>query len=454
MTPSSSPASNRPLALELYFLLLIFLVFPLDELVASYLFGRYDASGSEGFTLAQFLTTALFALAMWKALWRKDSEPLLLPFSDPVPILMLVYIGASLLSVLTSATPENAAGPIMQRIALFAFYILVIYVVRDRRALQLAILFFVASAVLSCAAGLYEIVSGNSVLPEYRLGSMVREGLAMEVTGAYRVQGLGREAGRQASQLLVLFGLLLALFFQASRKARILFGCLTALVIMNIIASSSRSLWLGLVIVPIVVVVTAPLARKRLLLVSSGAVLFIAFLFFILLVPEIAVKDRIFANKGAGRFSFEHRLEVAKISYEMGRRKPLLGVGVGNFLDEYPRHLRNHLQLPPKLVSYPHNAYLVTFAETGLVGLIVYVLMQAAILIQIILLIRYSPGRDMKMIAAGLLGSYVGFLYTLNWQVMLGNKYGWTVMALAMAMTRILEAETHSNLAASLDGNR
>ena len=105
MNASPSQASNRPLALELCLLLLIFLVFPLDELVASYVFGRYEASGSEGFTLAHFLTLALFALVMWKALWRKDSEPLLLPLSNPVPILMLAYIGASLLSILTSTTP-------------------------------------------------------------------------------------------------------------------------------------------------------------------------------------------------------------------------------------------------------------------------------------------------------------------------------------------------------------
>ena len=435
-----SQQHSKHIRLELVLLMATFIVFPLDEWLATVVFGKVGTD--DGITAAHMFTMLLLVVCGWKALWKRDSEPLRLPVSRSVTIMIMAYIGATILSMLVSRFPSNSIGFVIQRISTFVFYLLILYIVRDRRDLHLCVAAFVTGALFAGVAGGYEILTGNSVLPEFRFSETLhRVGLAAEATGSYRVQGLSREAGRHACQLLLQLGLALYLLWIARRwHKRMAIGTLVALILVNVIAASSRSLWLGLFIVLATFLLAAPLPRKKLTLSAGAAVLVTVFMLFIVFFPQVAVKDRLFSIRDAGSFSTHHRKNMLLLSIEMGRLNPWLGIGSGNFMQEYQRFAHKFPFLPMRVANPPHNAYTGLFAENGIIGVIVYITMQLFVLWQIVVVLLSSSDQQSKFLAAGLLAAFIGFLYTLTWGVMLGSKYGWTIMAFTGALSKMSDS--------------
>jgi O-antigen ligase len=67
--------------------------------------------------------------------------------------------------------------------------------------------------------------------------------------------------------------------------------------------------------------------------------------------------------------SVGHRLTFAKNSWELIKNNPILGVGTGDFPDEYKKI--NQVNSPhfPN-VTNPHNMYTLVFSQLGLFGLL------------------------------------------------------------------------------------
>jgi O-antigen ligase len=441
----TSAPPRRRLRLEELILLLTLLVFPLDEVVAAWLRQDYTAGG-DGVTLAHAFTGLLFIVCAVKALWSKDATPLRLMFSGPVPLLILCYLGASGISVLASRFPEDALGPIIQRVSMLAFYVLVLYTIRDRRTLILCIVALAASTIFQSGAALYELITHEAVIPRYELSeSLVREGLQREPSGAFRVQGLAREPGLQAVQLVVIFPLLLFLVTTASRpRLRLTAGVLILLAMIAVAVSSTRSMWAGMFGTLLVFVFLAPLPHKPRIFLGSVLALVVTFAVLVVAFPDVAVRDRLFGIGGAGKFSTRQRLALAQVSWRMFERSPLIGIGTGSFMDQYQLELVDAAPVLPRRGTYAsHNAYLATAAENGVLGLAVYGLMQAAVIVQLLILLRTSRDRQTLYLSAALLAAFAGFVWTLNWHGgAWGNKYGWTIIAFAGALAAIARTTT------------
>ncbi len=439
---AESPVSRfRRLPLEHWLLLGTLLVFPFDKIFA-FMAGS-TVQESEGITVSYLLMAMLLAAVGGRAIINRDTRLLQLPLSSPVTILIIAHILVSLLSALVAKNPFNAVGAMISRTGLFVFYIVILHLVRDRWFLKVCLLAFVISAVAACAAGYYEMATGQPVIEEYRYSdTIVRTGLHTESTGAMRIQGLSPEPDKHGATLMIQLGALLALVMLARRWWVWAAGAMLVLsIMMNIAATAARSAWAGMFGVMAGFLILAPLRRKPLVLGIAGATLVLSFIVAVIAFPNLAIMDRLLGRKDVGSFSTKFRYEMLLISWEMGKESPLLGVGTGSFTDEYHKAVRVSSFLPRKTVYVPHNVYGGIFAENGILGLVVYCLLHAAVVMQLVLCWRGSPDREARMIAAGLAAGFAGFVYSLNWYPMWGSKYGWTIMAFTGAFYLILRKE-------------
>ena len=143
--------------------------------------------------------------------------------------------------------------------------------------------------------------------------------------------------------------------------------------------TSARGVWIAEFFTLILIIFVNPLAwNKKRIFVSTF--LFIAIFSIAYLIPQTAVESRInnavnntisWVKSDNANTSTGARLEMWKASYKIIKSSPLIGVGEDNF--------QKHLKLLIKKgeidefvgqFSYPHNEYLTTLVEQGVIGLI------------------------------------------------------------------------------------
>lgn len=426
--------------IEEMLLFLTVIVFPLDKVIS--LTGIRDVA-NEGLTLHRLFAVMLFGVCLWRVLRSKDTEMLRLLFGSAFSISAICFLAVSFLSVLASNSPGGGLKQIFIRINLFAFCVLLVYIIRDRRGLRLCMLGLVIASIFSVTAGVYEMITKKPVIEEVRYSdTIVRTELYMEDTGSMRVQGLSDNPNMFGAELILMLGVVLSLITTTTLwRWRIFGGGLAFLIVVVIVATASRAAWLGLVLLLATFLFAAPLRNKRLFLASAAGSLCLAIIVITLFFSNLAVLDRARNITGSSKYGISFRTEMLRLSLKMGWQNPWLGVGSGNFRNEYFHIVGRVPFLPKKVAPSSHNEFATVFAETGIIGLIAYCLIHLTVVWYILYSFRSSSDAETKCLAAGLLASFVAFLFCLNFYPVWGNKFGWAVMGLAMALAKVLRTE-------------
>lgn len=174
-----------------------------------------------------------------------------------------------------------------------------------------------------------------------------------------------------------LFSLFILYSSRTSRKQKVMYMILTILACIFsfwlVLASASRgaSIILGLLIVGNVFVITSA-SKKGMLQKALVSILLIVGLFYLAnYVTEEYIKDSYLLqrfNDLEGRES--PRQFHARKAFEIGSENPFIGVGAGNYA------------VVPKAIepgSFSHNTFTEAFANHGIIGLFMYLLMLFAI---------------------------------------------------------------------------
>lgn len=143
---------------------------------------------------------------------------------------------------------------------------------------------------------------------------------------------------------------------------------LTLIAVAGIYFTSQRSVWLSLVIVLLLVITSrGQFAQWPRLIVAVVALMFVLGIGSRFSIYETTLFSR-------RQNTVDYRLANYMTALKMGRDNPLFGVGYGNF----DRHWRSYFderseELTRELTDGNHNTYLGLFAETGFIGLALYV---------------------------------------------------------------------------------
>lgn len=170
--------------------------------------------------------------------------------------------------------------------------------------------------------------------------------------------------------MITILSFTLILFWQSKRRIKILLCICFALSLLALLLSEARSYYLSLLcVVPVI------------LLVKNMKYFIAGFLFFVIAVVLLfsfsnPVKDRIETIWDMEHPSNKARIYIWKAAIEMFKDNPLTGIGRGNWkkeaIDNYYPRFEGEWQPAPPTYAHAHNSYLMWLAETGIVGLLLF----------------------------------------------------------------------------------
>ena len=224
--------------------------------------------------------------------------------------------------------------------------------------------------------------------------------------------------------------------------ARALLTLSIPLLALGLAATQSRG---GLVASLVAVVVALMVARERRGQVLV-ALLGIAAVASFALASTPGAVERVTTLDAAGN----GRTELWSIAWKMSGDNALGGVGLNQFREQSMDYVREpgNLEFVELIVESPHvvhNAYLQMLAETGVVGLALYLLvmvLSVSASIRALRLARFEGRRDLTALAQGVVVAQAGMLAALFF-LSIGNDFRlWLLLGLGPALLAAVRAAT------------
>ncbi len=135
--------------------------------------------------------------------------------------------------------------------------------------------------------------------------------------------------------------------------------------------------------------------------INRKVIIFLCILFF----SRIAFSDISTFERG----TIKSRFLIWNVTLKMIKENPLMGVGPGNFVITYPYYAKGEtkaLKGPSLLVDSVHNDYLEVCAETGVVGLLLFLYLLFSFFRVSFVLYRGMEGKE-RVLIAGIISSVV-----------------------------------------------
>jgi len=379
------------------------------------------------------LAELLFALALAAWLLRqvalrriaRETPPRAMSWSipwrwPPLALPLALFLATALLSTAGAASPQHSIKELIKWLEVLALYLVVSYEVRTApgsRWVRPLVAALLLTGALAALHGIYQFLFQVGPDPFILFGRFMRAYGAFEQPNPY--------GGYLGLTLPVAVGLGAAWLLRVGSRfpARWLvlaLGC-GGLMLAALVMSWSRGAWLGLAaaLAAMAVAIAARSGRGALLTIT-----FLAILAYVLLVGGVAIlPPSIVARfsdlvpqlglagfvdvRGAeitdANFAVVERMAHWQSALAMWADHPWLGVGIGNYEPAY-----SHYALPlwPTPLGHAHNYYLNVAAETGLLGLLAYLLLWSGALIGVWREVRRANGWFFGL-ALGILGVLV-----------------------------------------------
>lgn len=367
--------------------------------------------------IGQILLLAYLGVWLAQRLWRR--EPLIKAQADPPLLAVFVVIAVFSLGAWTSQSLSGWLSEWLKWVAIaILIWTLSVSVDGSWGWLVFAIL---VSAFANALVGLYIFAGGSGADHLVILGKYFRAfGTFGQPNPFGGFMGIALPLGLMAAwaQLPRIWRALRgqrrlplapALVFSAS-------ALLSLVLAAALLASWSRGAWLGTAVAIMCMVIALPGRLSRGLALAGAIALLIAAAWSVGLLPRsivlrlttaatdlITVSDVRGVEISPGNYAVIERLAHWQAALYMAEAAPLFGVGLGNYEVVYDDFRLINWDEP---LGHAHNLYLNMLAETGLLGLIVY-LSFWAVVFRLTWSLRRQPDTFSRCIAIGLLGSWV-----------------------------------------------
>lgn len=394
------------------------------------------------FALSAYHIAAALVLACWAAALLVDPDVRLrrTPFDVPIAILVAAVLGSI---AVNPARVEGLGTPVLKAVTFFFGFVLIYYcfnsIIRRGETVAALTKLIVAGAAAISALAIVEQRTGVNVFD--RIGSAIpvlRFGGEAEAArfGLTRAVGSASHPIEMGVILAMVLPLGLALSFSRSRY----WAIPTAVVVIGVMASVSRTPVVVCAAVGLVLLWLQPKDFKRLLPLLVALVPVVA----IALPGSMATVRNLFFPKGGLVAEHERlapeadpllaggRVRLLGPSLDEAGRTPLLGQGFGTRQTGFANPLRNAPILD--------NQWLGTLLETGIVGVLGWLAVISVAARRLASASRRRAGPD-GWLAAGFAASIVGFgVAMFTFDALAFSEVSmvfWIVFALAAALLSI-----------------
>jgi len=395
-------------------------------------FDRLLILGAGGLTVTKIIILLTIGAWLLRSLLAHDAELLKMLYRRRTSLLIIGYLVMSVVSLVNAREFDDGVNLLIRRTSVIVLYFLVVNLVRDRRLLNLAINAIVIATGIVGILGMYEFFTGDQVLREVQ----TREELAVTQEGSQRIQGCAGNSNFHAAIMAMVLPLALIRAQQARglRNRSFWYG-LVLLLVINIFATNARLGMLGLILGVSGVLLLSDIRHKFTKLTFAAAVCGVVF-GVLALFPEKVSTDRYTGDSGGK--TVQYRVGWIKMSWEMVKKHPFLGVGVGNYFPEYNEYRRVAADLVPRERLKNHNGFMQVWAEMGTLGLIAFLAMLASIPLELISTTRHQQGdRELRQLRCGLLVAFAVYILMLGIIPVLEHEVAWVQIGLAMALGSI-----------------
>src|SRR5205085_9010218 len=286
---------------------------------------------------------------------------------------MVALLGTMLLSTLVAVNISSSLKEISKWLEFLALILLGTQYIRTHRHIWTIV-------VLICLAGISEAIYGYTQA-FYNLGptNFVRD-------ASLRVYGTFGQPNPFAGYLNIPLSIALALMLLGRNwMTRILAGLTAVLLFATEFLTQSRGgeiafaimlLFILIVGIPAVRTVMRPLIVVGLGVIAATLAGLIPASIFSPILRILGFADISFTAPTPQDYSTAERLAHWIAGLRMFFDHPLLGVGIGNYPDAYPQY---YVTIFVNSLGHAHNYYINIAAETGFIGLVVYLLFLLAI---------------------------------------------------------------------------
>ncbi len=262
------------------------------------------------------------------------------PLTRPVLLFILVAI-LSLIKITGPLSAASMMGTLLEfSISFFAAY----YLFRNKTDEFYKNMFkiLLIGGALSALTGVYEKFFLNS--------RRLRLVLNPNILGIY---------------MMFLFFLALSVIFRKNVKYKIGGIFLVFLFGFNLIYSLSRSAFLGAI------------TGLFFFFSFKSKKLLIIFLIIILILPlilPVSLTSRFFKTyQDFVTGDYEQRIYIWESAYEIFKRNPIFGIGIGQFRENYKTYLSPEAPIQNRIFSHTHNIFIQIITELGIVGFLIFI---------------------------------------------------------------------------------
>ena len=387
--------------LRRYFQVLLVLSIPL-ALLSHQFFARRDYFGTPGvaFGLVDVVLVALYAAWLLSpgSLQRARAA-----FLSAPGLAGLGLVAAGALSVLGAA---DRALALLGLVAVVRSYLVFLYVaanVRETAGLRWIVNALVGAVLVQEVLGLAQYLTRSS-LGLTALGES-GELMTMAFGGEVfvRVGGTLLHPNQFANFLGLVLPIALAMLVLGRRpfRSKVAFAAVFVLGLLVFIVTFSRTGWLHVAASTAVVLAFALRGGKVRTDVANFLIVGALVAAMLLLVFSGAIYARVFHSDP---ILVTARLDMGKVALRMIADRPVLGVGINNYVRALPSYDRIGVLEAPV-----HDLYLLLAAETGLAGLAAFGAFVALVFGRLLRAARSSDAL-VKAVAVGIAAGFVGFL--------------------------------------------
>jgi hypothetical protein len=433
--------------IEEIFLVLVFFAIPFDRALKI-----AKIADTTFISLTKLLI--LGAMVGWvvRSLLARNPELFTVPFKRATTVLLVAFLFVSFLSIYNLHSYGEYAKEMIQRVNLVVFPLLVVGIVKSRKLLGLVVGAMLLGSVIASLAGVYEMVTHKAIIAAETRG---REELTTTPEGSIRIQGFSGDSDNHVSNMVLFFGLGMSMLFLArTRKLQAAILLLLVLLFINIIGSASRGGMLAFLACVFVFFVFLKM-RWKFLIAGSAVAAMLAVYVLIAVSTEVATLER-FTGESFGGTSITFREGHLRTTFAMAADHPIIGVGVGGFIEETHRYKyrAGAAEDLPEVAIDIHMPFFGVIAEMGIIGFTVFLALILSVATELFLTIRNRDDNFASIMAMGVLSSFVGFIALLCFMPSFSNEIGWLMMALAVILAGLrLEGAATEALPAELQAS-
>lgn len=337
--------------------------------------------------LRLLLIISLFGVFIFNMIVKDDFK--LKPLSADIPI--IVFAVVITIATITSINISGSFRDLAIHLSSLSLLVVMIFSIKDKKDLNAFLTFFVFAQTLVGLYGISQYFTGIELDPAW-----VDEANNPEIfTRIYSVFG---NPNILAEYLIMGIPISASLFFTSKKIIKkLLFLSTTAILLLTLVLTLSRGSWIGIVFAAFVFVF---LINRKLLLLSIPLGVVAVFV-----LPD-SIIHRITSIGNLADSSNAYRIVIWTLTLKIIRENWLVGLGFGYapFKQVYESHIRT---MP---IFHAHNTYLEIFAELGIGGILLFLVLIFIIYKYSVLTIIKTNDKFIKYTTAAVLASISGLL--------------------------------------------